>query len=211
MTGKGNSASAQLNEDVSPSSDSSNDSSTGVSNSDSASSSGGSDSESEMSNSEGLEESGDESSPQEKADKKDQLTTAVDAILGSRVKAHVREDPILLRNKRSAKEIEDSKLEAKARRLLRIEQLQKRDRARVRDAIPRDIEAAGELLQVEKKLKRTAQRGVVRLLNAIHSAQASSVGNPSPNGAGSSGPSQSSGTVDPSVPKEKFLDMIRSG
>lgn len=137
--------------------------------------------------------------------KNDKFTTAMSAILGSRVKAHDANNPILIRNKRPAHEIEELREERKARRAMRAEKVQHQDKARVRDVIPKDPEEAGDVLSNEKKLRKTAQRGVVKLLNAIHSAQSAAIQNLD----GFQDKKVDSANTE--LSKEKFLDMIRMG
>lgn len=120
---------------------------------------------------------------------------ALSSILNSRVKAYNVDNPVLVRDQRSAKQIVKDKEDAKARKALRADKLKLKDKARVKDVIPKDPELAGDRLQKEKALRKMAQRGVVRLLNAIHSAQSAAV----------------NGLEDTEVSKEKFLDMIRMG
>lgn len=152
----------------------------------------------------GSEENDDEAeSEEEKKPRKDKFEDAMSAILGSRVKAHDQENPILIRNKRPAKEIEDAKEEGKARKALRAERVHKKDKARLRNIIPKDPEEAGDMLANEKRLKKIAQRGVVRLMNAINAAQNAAI-------------AELQGEQQPQQPgadmsKEKFLDMLRMG
>jgi hypothetical protein len=91
------------------------------------------------------------------------------AILDSKVKAHDRKNPILIRSKKSAKELESAKLEAKARRALNSEKRALLDKDRKINLIPE--ENATQALEHEKKLRKIAQRGVVQLFNAIQAAQ----------------------------------------
>lgn len=121
--------------------------------------------------------------------------TALTNILGSRVKAYDAENPVLVRDQRPAKQIAAEREEARARKALRADKLKLKDKARVKEVIPKDPEQAGDALQKEKMLRKIAQRGVVRLLNAIHGAQSAAL----------------TGEEDAEVSKEKFLDMIRMG
>lgn len=150
----------------------------------------------------------DESSDEETEKKRSKFDDAMTAILGSKIKAHDRENPVLIRNKKMAKEIEGAKLDAQARRQLRLEKLQSQDRARVKNIIPDDPDAAGQALQAEKRFRKTAQRGVVRLMNALRASQVA---------ASSTLATSSSIGVDKksqevaAASKDSFLDMIRSG
>lgn len=121
---------------------------------------------------------------------------ALSSILNSKIKAYNAENPVLIRDQRSAKRIQQDKEDAKARKAIRADKLKNQDKARVKNVVPLDTDEAGRVLQNEKILRKIAQRGVVRLLNAIHSAQSVAI----------------TGDVkDTEVSKEKFLDMIRMG
>lgn len=150
--------------------------------------------------SESAEESEAEASDVEKTPRKDKFENALTAILGSKVKAHNQDNPILIRNKRPAKEIEEAREDAKARKALKAERLHSKDKARVRNVIPKDPEEAGDVLANEKKLRRIALRGVVKLMNAINSAQNAAIAE-----------LQGEKQEDTDMSKEKFLDMLRMG
>jgi hypothetical protein len=83
----------------------------------------------------------------------------------------------------ASKEITDLALEKKARQKLREEKRQAMDKGRVKDVLGASTafdsaNAAGEptatvqqIMEEEKRLRKTAQRGVVRMFNAVRSAQ----------------------------------------
>lgn len=98
------------------------------------------------------------------------FSLAVTAILGSKLKAYDRKDPILARNKLTLKKLELDKLEAKAKRALLAEKKQLQDKHRVRRLIPSG-DGAAEALAHERHLKKSAQKGVVRLFNAVLATQ----------------------------------------
>ncbi|PRT56472.1 Ribosomal RNA-processing protein 15 [Wickerhamiella sorbophila] len=155
-----------------------------------------------------FDEVDDESSDGETVKRPNKFDDAMNAILGSKIKAHDRDNPVLIRNKRMAKEIESAKLDAQARKQLRLEKLQSQDKARVKDIIPADPDAAGEALQTEKRFRKTAQRGVIRLMNALRASQvAASSTLASTASIGVDKKSQEVATAS----KDSFLDMIRSG
>lgn len=88
-------------------------------------------------------------------------------ILSSHLTTKARKDPVLVRAKKFQENIDDSKLEAKARRALKEEKRRELDKGRVKDVVPKtDDEAARKTLEHEKKLRKTAQRGL--LLLKIH-------------------------------------------
>lgn len=81
-------------------------------------------------------------------------------ILSSHLTIKARKDPVLVRAKKFRENIDDSKLEAKARRVLKEEKRKELDKGRVKDVVPKtDDEAARKTLEHEKKLRKTAQRG----------------------------------------------------
>lgn len=81
-------------------------------------------------------------------------------ILSSHLTTKARKDPVLFRAKKFQENIDDSKIEAKARRVLKEEKRKELDKGRVKDVVPKtDDEAARKTLELEKKLRKTAQRG----------------------------------------------------
>ncbi|KAK9485868.1 Rrp15p-domain-containing protein [Lipomyces starkeyi] len=106
------------------------------------------------------------------------FSSAMTAILSSHLKAHDRKDPVLVRSKQTAKAIEESKLEAKARRELRLEKKQLLDKERIKDVITGiregetpNPDAVQKTTERERMLKKTAKRGVVKLFNTVIEAQ----------------------------------------
>lgn len=100
------------------------------------------------------------------------FSTTMSKILSSHLTTTARKDPVLVRAKHSAMEIDESKIEAKARRVLREEKRKGLEKGRVREVVPKDNdEAARKALELEKRLRKTAQRGVVKLFNAVRAAQ----------------------------------------
>ncbi|GAO49106.1 Rrp15p-domain-containing protein [Saitoella complicata NRRL Y-17804] len=106
-----------------------------------------------------------------RADDPEAFATAMSKILGSHLKAHNRSAPILARNKTSAANLESAKLEAKARKALSLEKRALLDKNHVVDILPRDEASAREVLEYEKALRKVAQRGVVKLFNAVRLSQ----------------------------------------
>lgn len=75
-------------------------------------------------------------------------------------------------------ELADSRLEIKARRKLREERKLALEKGRVKDVLlGTDAPGAdagttaGEAMELERRLRKTAQRGVVKLFNAVRAAQ----------------------------------------
>ncbi|ODQ63208.1 Rrp15p-domain-containing protein [Nadsonia fulvescens var. elongata DSM 6958] len=175
-----------------------------------------------------FESESDEEITKEEKDKAN-FAKSFTAILGSSIKKHDKANPILIRSKKSARDIEQSKLESKAKRLLNMEKKKIEDKCRVKaeDILAlykaseddNKVEANGsqltEMLAHEKKMKKIAQRGVIRLFNAILSSQITtdqiektSV-NPT-NGNKIVGATKREELMN-EMSKEKFLDLIKSG
>lgn len=142
-----------------------------------------------------------------KAKKDEAFGKAFSAILGSNIKAHAKENPILIRSTKSAKELEDQKLEAKARRLIKLEKRKAAEKDRVKNLVPLDQpEKAKEILANEKKLKKVAQRGAIRMFNAILAAQTGAKAvDESVLGA------KKRDEMASQMSKESFLDAVREG
>lgn len=147
------------------------------------------------------------------------FSKAITAILGSKVKAHDRKDPILVRAKKAAKDIEASRLEAKAKRALAAEKKNGVDKDRIKTLYSSDGQVLQAQVEFDKKLKKTAQRGVVKLFNAIQASQKSLNGDSSTKNV----VQEEKGkyfkicvtrhlltTLATEMSKEKFLDLIRS-
>ena len=116
-------------------------------------------------------------------------------ILSSKLSTSKRSDPVLARSKTAAlasQELSNSRLEAKARHKLREERKVELDKGRVKDVLGLESASAaarasmdpgavdsgeqegmsvGELAEQERRLRKTAQRGVVKLFNAVRAAQ----------------------------------------
>ena len=114
------------------------------------------------------------------------FATSMSKILGSKLSTSKRSDPVLSRSRtalEASKEIMDQALEKKARHKLREEKRVALDKGRVKDVLGAstvfdaargaDIEvpSAVETMEIEKRLRKTAQRGVVKLFNAVRAAQ----------------------------------------
>lgn len=104
------------------------------------------------------------------------LATSISSILGAKLTTSQRADPILARSavaSQTSKEVSESRLEAKARRKLRDEKRTAKERGRVKDVLGLNDErvSTAEVAELEKKLRKIAQRGVVKLFNAVRAAQ----------------------------------------
>jgi len=131
------------------------------------------------------------------------FASSISAILSSKLTTTNRTDPVLARSKDAATashELAESKLETKARKKLRDEKRVAGERGRVRDVLlgdkPRGTSvesvrkvvsngdgqakgvsqgmSAAEITEQERRLRKTAQRGVVKLFNAVRASQVKS-------------------------------------
>lgn len=104
------------------------------------------------------------------------FATSISKILGSKLSISKRHDPVLSRSVSAAKsseQIADLRLESKARGQLREERRMALQKGRVRDVLGVDntTQDTSDILIKEKRLKKVAQRGVIKLFNAVREAQ----------------------------------------
>lgn len=111
------------------------------------------------------------------------FATSMAKILSSKLSTSKRADPVLARSATAAQahaEMAESKLEAKARQRLREDKKLALSKGRVTDVLLGDAggqdggEVHGQaafIREQEMKLRKTAQRGVVKLFNAVRAAQ----------------------------------------
>jgi hypothetical protein len=129
------------------------------------------------------------------------FATSISKMLSSKLPASRRADPIVARSAAAAEQARqavDAALEAKARKRLREQKRLALEKGRVRDVlvasnttrrlnvvtgeieeVPDDgaggagsmVETTGQLLAAERRLRKVAQRGVVKLFNAVRAAQ----------------------------------------
>lgn len=140
---------------------------------------------------------------------------AISAILGSHLKAYDRKDPIMARNKRVLKQTEQDKLEWKARKALAAERKKILNKTRTKDIIPVvgiEDEISGEeirkILEKEAKLRKIAQRGAVKLFNAILSSQVKTEKEVTSTLANVKNPTERKQLIT-EVSKETFLDLVK--
>lgn len=102
------------------------------------------------------------------------FSTSISKILSTKLPTSARADPVLARSKAAAQtsaEIANEKLEQKARAKLRAEKKEEMDRGRIKDVLGIERGMAGETAEEEKRLRKIAQRGVIKLFNAVRAAQ----------------------------------------
>ncbi|KAK4191257.1 Rrp15p-domain-containing protein [Podospora australis] len=123
----------------------------------------------------------------------DAFATSISKMLSSKLPTSKRADPIVARSAAAAansKQLVDSVLEAKARKRLREQKRLAMEKGRVRDVLVASTtrtlnmatgeieevvedgaETTGQILATERRLRKVAQRGVVKLFNAVRAAQ----------------------------------------
>ncbi|KAK1983057.1 Rrp15p-domain-containing protein [Colletotrichum cereale] len=137
----------------------------------------GSDSESDSE-----DESGDgaEGGPQKTKSKRNDpsaFSTSMSKILATKLTTAKRADPVLARSAeahQSARAAVDLALESKARKQLRQQKKEAMERGRVRNVLvapETEDTSTGEMMETERRLRKVAQRGVVKLFNAVRAAQ----------------------------------------
>ncbi|KAL5355413.1 Rrp15p-domain-containing protein [Aspergillus floccosus] len=102
------------------------------------------------------------------------FSTSISKILSTKLPTSARADPVLSRSKivaQKTSEAAEEKLDQRARAKLRAEKKEELDRGRVRDVMGFERGQAGAVLEEEKRLRKIAQRGVVKLFNAVRAAQ----------------------------------------
>jgi hypothetical protein len=104
------------------------------------------------------------------------FATSISKILDTKLTSTKRADPVLSRSKAASeaqKKETDSKLEAAARAQLRAEKKQSLEKGRIKDVLGLETTNVdtGRVQEEERRLKKTAQRGVVRLFNVVRAAQ----------------------------------------
>ena len=112
------------------------------------------------------------------------FATSMSKILGSKLSTSKRSDPVLSRSVnaiQASKEITDLALEKKAKQKMKDDKRMSMEKGRVKDVLGAstafDAEkgkegvSVQETMELEKRLRKTAQRGVVKLFNAVRAAQ----------------------------------------
>jgi hypothetical protein len=102
------------------------------------------------------------------------FSTSIAKILSTKLPTSVRSDPVLSRSKSAADEAStfaNERLERKVKAKLRQERKADLEKGRVKDVLGVESGEAGETAELEKRLRKIAQRGVVKLFNAVRAAQ----------------------------------------
>ncbi|TLS30309.1 hypothetical protein PpBr36_02790 [Pyricularia pennisetigena] len=115
--------------------------------------------------------------PQRKQSKRNDPTafaTSMSKILSTKLSTSRRADPVLSRSAaahEAARLAVDSALEAKAHRKMAEQRRAALEKGRVKDVLISQEGQTAEMQAGEKRLRKTAQRGVIKLFNAIRAAQ----------------------------------------
>lgn len=143
-------------------------------------------------------DSDDEDHPRHKSKRNDPtaFATSLSKILSTKLSSSRRADPVLARSaeaQEASRKIVDSALETKAQRRMREAKRLAMEKGRVRDVLiagsgttkqlniltgeveevedEKKKETTQEILETERRLRKVAQRGVVKLFNAVRAAQ----------------------------------------
>jgi len=104
------------------------------------------------------------------------FATSMSKILNSKLTTQKRAEPILSRSKAAQetnKSLSDHKLTQKAHRKLLEDKRAAQEKGRVKDVLGLNKAhvSTAEIIAEEKRLRRTAQKGVIKLFNAVRAAQ----------------------------------------
>jgi fusion and transport protein UGO1 len=144
------------------------------------------------------------------------FATSMSKILGTKLTTAKRQDPVLSRSAAAtaaSKELADQKLEMKAKRKMHAEKREALDKGRVKDVLGLNTPevSTAEIQETERRLQKTAQRGVVKLFNAVRAAQVQGeTARSEAKKEGVIGISQRDERVS-EMSKKGFLDLIATG
>ena len=102
------------------------------------------------------------------------FSTSISKILSTKLSQTARKDPLLSRSweaLQASKDIANERLEKRANAKLRADRQEDLERGRVKDVLGLTTGDAGQIAEDEKRLRRVAQRGVIKLFNAFRAAQ----------------------------------------
>jgi len=114
------------------------------------------------------------------------FATSLSKILSTKLSTSRRADPVLARSAaahEASKAAVDNALESKARKQLRDQKRRAFEKGRVKDVLiastndnTGELETStSEIMETERRLRKVAQRGVVKLFNAVRAAQVKAV------------------------------------
>ncbi|KAG5949454.1 hypothetical protein E4U53_005870 [Claviceps sorghi] len=162
--------------------------------------------------------------PKSKRNDPSAFATSISKILSTKLSTSKRADPVLSRSAaahEASKAAVDDALEAKARRHLKEQKRKALEKGRIRDVLvaSRDDAPGGaaqessttQILETERRLRKVAQRGVVKLFNAVRAAQVKAVeAERETRRDGVIGMNHREAKVN-ELSKKGFLDLIASG
>lgn len=134
---------------------------------------GASDGEEDDNDGEGVTGAGQRKPPSKRNDP-EAFSTSISKILSTKLSRTARKDPVLSRSKEAAEtsaSLANERLEKKAKAKLRSDRKDDLERGRIKDVLGLNSGQAGEIAEEEKRLRKIAQRGVVKLFNAVRAAQ----------------------------------------
>jgi fusion and transport protein UGO1 len=136
------------------------------------------------------------------------FATSMSKILGTKLTSSKRQDPVLSRSATAtaiSKDLIDQKLELKAKKKLHADKREALEKGRVKDVLGLNTpEVSTALIQeTEKRLQKTAQRGVVKLFNAVRAAQVQ--------GEQARSEAKKDGIIGISQREERVTDMTKKG
>lgn len=102
------------------------------------------------------------------------FSTSMSKILSTKLPKAARKDPVLSRSREAAEEstkIANERLEQRAKTKLRTDKKEDLQRGRIKDVLGLSSGQTGQIAEEEKRLRKVAQRGVVKLFNAVRTAQ----------------------------------------
>ncbi|EXJ60753.1 hypothetical protein A1O7_04906 [Cladophialophora yegresii CBS 114405] len=102
------------------------------------------------------------------------FSTSISKILSTKLSQSARKDPVLSRSKDAvdtSAALANERLEKRAKAKLRADRREELERGRVKDVLGLSSGQAGDVAEEEKRLRKIAQRGVVKLFNAVRAAQ----------------------------------------
>ncbi|KAK8110720.1 Rrp15p-domain-containing protein [Apiospora kogelbergensis] len=152
--------------------------------------------------------------PKSKRNDPGAFATSLSKILSTKLPTTRRADPVLSRSvdaHKASQAITDSVLEGKAKKQLRVQKLAALEKGRVRNVLVAsrneatgELEATtGQVMEKERQLRKVAQRGVVKLFNAVRAAQV--------RGVEAEREARKDGFVGVSSRKDKVTDMSKKG
>lgn len=102
------------------------------------------------------------------------FSTSMSKILSTKLPTSARADPLLSRSKdasQAATHANNERLENHVRAKLRAERKEVMEKGRIKDVLGVESGQAGETADLEKRLRKVAQRGVIKMFNAVRQAQ----------------------------------------